>query len=211
MPKSKFTEFDVNKFPAYYKKYMEKEELFLKKFLKPTDKVIDIGCGIGRFMPMIVPFVKSYVGIDIDRSYIKEARKAASKYKNATVLELDATRLSSKFALNTFDKAICAWNTIGCMKNGKKAMHEISKITRDSMLFSVNAKGALKTRIKTYKILGIKYTVNKKTETIYSDAWTFVKAYNKKDIENLCKGTGFLIKRITPAFRIGYIILLKKE
>ena len=115
--KEKFIHFNVDKFPSDYQKYLQREEELLIKFLNPNDNILDIGCGIGRLIPKIAPLVSSYVGIDKNRLYIKEAKNIASKYKNTKVLVLDAINLSSKFAQDTFDKSISTFNTINTIED----------------------------------------------------------------------------------------------
>ncbi|MCX6815599.1 MAG: methyltransferase domain-containing protein [Candidatus Aenigmarchaeota archaeon] len=211
MQKNEIRHFNVKEFPVDYQKYLQKEEDLIVNFLKPDDMVLDVGCGIGRLIPKVAPLVKSYVGVDINWSYLKDAKKIASKYKNARVLHFDANKLSKKFGKDVFDKVICAFNTMGCIPDGTAVIREISKVVSKSMMFSINSRGSLRKRIKYYKLLGIDYTVDEKTETIYSKEWESVRAYNKEEIKDLCKGSEFHVRKITPVLKIGYIVLLEKK
>ena len=76
------------------------EELkFILKYITPDDKVLDLGCGNGRFYRLIQQKTNDYVGIDSSEELIAEAERqhpeASFKVANA---------LKSPFLDNFFDK-----------------------------------------------------------------------------------------------------------
>lgn len=52
-------------------------EVLKREGLRPTDALVDLGCGTGRLAVHAIPFLKGgrYVGIDISESMLEEARK----------------------------------------------------------------------------------------------------------------------------------------
>lgn len=55
---------------------------FFKKYIKPGDKVLDLGCGNGRFYPFVKDIKNiSYLGIDNNPDLIKHAQKIYSSAK----------------------------------------------------------------------------------------------------------------------------------
>lgn len=50
-------------------------EVLKREGLKPTDTLVDLGCGAGRLAAHVIPFLKGgrYVGIDISESMLEEA------------------------------------------------------------------------------------------------------------------------------------------
>jgi ubiquinone/menaquinone biosynthesis C-methylase UbiE len=42
---------------------------------KPTDKILDIGCGDGKFTENFIPAIESVLGIDSSKSMIESANK----------------------------------------------------------------------------------------------------------------------------------------
>lgn len=211
MPAIKKDSLDLQKYPLVYRKYLDKEKKFVLQGLSPSDKILDVGCGIGRLIPEIAPRVTLYIGIDNDQSYVKKANETAMTHPNASVMLLDAHKLQRKFRKNEFDKAIITWNTLGCVKNDKKVLEGLSKVVKNQIIFSVVAKGSLKDRVKYYRMLGIKFGVDKKTETIYSDSWGVVRAYNKEEIKKLCKECGFSISHMMLVDNLGYLVVANKK
>lgn len=63
---------------------------FLKSYLKNGDKILDIGCGNGRFFEQTNEVATKYTGIDSSSELIKLAR---GKYPDATFLTADALML----------------------------------------------------------------------------------------------------------------------
>lgn len=80
---------------------------YLFKYVKPEDKIIDIGCGNGRLLtsPQLPVSSSNYFGIDNSEGLINEARRLHSEFKFevADISELNASHLT----LNTFNSAFC--------------------------------------------------------------------------------------------------------
>ncbi len=75
---------------------------------KPTDVVLDAGCGSGRNISTLSASVKSIVGVDFSNEMLAKAaeRVAAEKLTNVKMIAGSVTEL--EFADDTFDKAVCA-------------------------------------------------------------------------------------------------------
>lgn len=50
--------------------------------------VLDFGCGEGRMIPYIAPYVKEYIGVDASPSCVERAEKFSRKFTNVKILEL---------------------------------------------------------------------------------------------------------------------------
>ncbi len=201
---------EPEKYPKIYQNYLEKEEKLAKDFLSGANSVLDVGCEPARLLPKIVNLVNSYFGLEINNEYFKIAKKRAERFRNARIIKLNAENISKKFKRNQFDKIICTWNTVGCLRNDKKIIKEIYKVTKSEVFFTVLLKGSLKERMDYYNKLKIKHTVDKENEIIKSRQWGVVKAYSNKDIEKLIEGTGFNIEKIKPINSVGLAIYLTK-
>lgn len=58
------------------RKWLWPEFDFFKKYIKEGDKILDVGCGNGRFYPFVKDIKNiSYVGIDNNEALIKHAQK----------------------------------------------------------------------------------------------------------------------------------------
>src|SRR5215831_8000736 len=89
--------------PDVWQRWLEVE--MIKKLLKPTDRVIDIGCGNGFTTWQIAPLVDEVVGVDYSAEMIKRAKssKHESSHQSSTKLSFgvcDVTTLDpSKFGM----------------------------------------------------------------------------------------------------------------
>jgi len=72
----------------------------LSSYLPRGGRVLDFGCGVGRFAPMIANVVDNYDGVDLT----KDALKFAPKIENATFTHLPEDKLP--FESDSFDGAI---------------------------------------------------------------------------------------------------------
>lgn len=201
---------EIDKYPKAYQDYLKIEEKFVISFLKGADSVLDVGCGTARLTPKISNLVNQYVGVEINAEYYKIAKHRSEKLKNVRIVRLNVENLSKKFKKNQFDITICTWNTMGCLKDDKKAIKEIFKVTKNKMFFSVLPKGSLEKRIEYYNKLNVKHNVDSENEIIKSRQWGAVRAYSYNDIKKLIRKTGFMIERIKPINKVGFAVYLTK-
>jgi len=74
--------------------------------LKPTDRVLELGCGVGRIGLEIAPKVLHWEGADISKNMLDVARQRLSGQNNVGFTELKQSRLDG-LADASFDKAYC--------------------------------------------------------------------------------------------------------
>lgn len=89
--------------PSYDSKrgYIPKDFEYIQKFIKKNEKVLDLGCGNGRFSTLVGR--ESYLGADISEEAIKIA-KERNPDKNFIILK---NHLNFPFENNYFDKTFC--------------------------------------------------------------------------------------------------------
>lgn len=76
---------------------------FLKKgIINANSRVLDLGCGPGKFTEVFAPHVKEIIGVDISENMIQYAKKNNAAYKNAyfVIMNWDKDSIST---LGTFD------------------------------------------------------------------------------------------------------------
>ena len=74
--------------------------------LQPTDRVFEIGCGVGRIGREIAPHVAAWHGLDIADNMIAVARDRLSAYPNVTTSTLSRSHLDP-IADESMDKGYC--------------------------------------------------------------------------------------------------------
>jgi ubiquinone/menaquinone biosynthesis C-methylase UbiE len=112
----------INIGPATYTRY-----LLLKKITKwnRNDVILDAGCGSGRFIKLLSPFVKEVHGIDISGKALKIAR--SYKIKNAIIRKGNVLKIP--YRDNSFDKVICI-DVIEHIKDDKKVLKELKRVVK---------------------------------------------------------------------------------
>ena len=72
--------------------------------LQPTDRVLELGCGVGRIGRELAPQCQYWQGVDIAENMLRVAEKRTSHLPNVALQKLSKTSLSM-FAAGSFDKA----------------------------------------------------------------------------------------------------------
>jgi SAM-dependent methyltransferase len=86
----------------------------LKRYLRPEDRLLDVGCGAGYTTRLIAPLVREAVGVDYSESMIERARAAADV--PALTFEVADVMSLQPGPLGTFDVAVssrCLINLAG--------------------------------------------------------------------------------------------------
>ena len=74
-------------------------------FADPKKSVIDIGCAVGKWMPVLAPVFGKVQAIDISNNNLKIAAKKYLQYTNITYERVDMSAASIK--IKKYDAAIC--------------------------------------------------------------------------------------------------------
>ena len=81
----------------------EKETILPLFALNKSDRVLDVGCGAGRWAEVVVPIVGDYLGIDFSASLLEIARRKVpgARFQRLSVdrLDLDALTIAPPFSL----------------------------------------------------------------------------------------------------------------
>ena len=199
---------DTKLAPPIYQDYIKKEKSWIKKKIKHTSSLIDVGCGEGRAVSFLSKLTDSYMGVDFDSKAISKAKKLENKKIKFKIL--DVTKLSDYFSRNSFEISVCLWNTIGNIENDERAIKEMYKITSKRCFITTLKKGNVKERIHYYNSYKINYKLDKRNEIFYSDAWGIARAYSRGDFKTLCRNVGFKVVSTVDLGKIGFGVELKK-
>lgn len=132
--KTKVTKYDIKSgYKVWAKTYdteenilIKIEEPIVKKILKkyPKGKVLDLGCGTGRYSLYLDSLGHSVTGIDISMDMIEFAKQ---KSKQIQFIQGDISNLP--FEDNSFDLVVSGL-TIHYVRNLEKAINEFSRVLR---------------------------------------------------------------------------------
>jgi ubiquinone/menaquinone biosynthesis C-methylase UbiE len=199
----------TKRFPSEYRRFLANERRLLIRFIKPYSSVLDAGCGTARALKVIPRRIR-YVGIDVDSSVLRQARKAA-RDRNARILRLDAEKISHRFKTDSFDATISLFSTVGCLKNPLRVLRQLRRVTKAKVFLTVMAKGTWRFRKKYYASFSAHFRLDPQTETVFSSLWGISRAYNKTELRKLCQAAGFKVKNIGTVEPVGLYAILEKR
>lgn len=176
--------------------YFEKENNYLKELVDKNSKVLDVGCGNGRTMKFLSPFVREIVGIDYDENMIKEAEKNLAANKNVKLLLEDFFRTNFK---DKFDLTFASYNLLGSseiLENQKEVF--INKMVDNTnpgghTVFSVWSDKGLDFAKKYYSSIG-DMVKDIRNNIVITNVGEF-KRFTKKELTKLAN-------RVTDNFKI---------
>jgi SAM-dependent methyltransferase len=138
--------------PPRVQRYLEAEIDFVLDRLKPTDAVLELGCGHGRVIQRLATKTRTVVGIDTSRDSLKLARKIID-CKNCHLLEMNAVALG--FHDQQFDDVVCIQNGISAFKvDRRRLVEEAVRVTRPGgiVLFSSYSPRFWEARLEWFQI-----------------------------------------------------------
>ena len=112
-------------------------------------RICDLGCGCGRCFPMLKE-KGSYIGIDIRKEQIKEARKTYDPFFKV------GDAMDMQFEDDTFDTIFCGFNVLDEVADLNKVLSEIRRTLKNkgTLIFSfhnsLNWKNFLRSRYTSW-------------------------------------------------------------
>jgi ubiquinone/menaquinone biosynthesis C-methylase UbiE len=96
--------------PLRVQQYFEAEIEHVIGKLQATDTVLELGCGFGRVLRRLAPYVGVVVGVDTSEASLQAAIEYCEGTDNIRLLKMNAEALG--FTDGSFDKVICIQNGI---------------------------------------------------------------------------------------------------
>ena len=100
--------------PPRVQQYLRAEVDFAVDRLRPTDIILDLGCGYGRTLPDMARAAAFVVGVDTSEPSLGLARKRLVGFSNVLLARMEASSLG--FVDSSFD-------AVTCIQNGISAFH----------------------------------------------------------------------------------------
>ncbi|UCC73715.1 MAG: class I SAM-dependent methyltransferase [Gemmatimonadota bacterium] len=121
--------------PPRVRRYLEAEIAFVLRFVRPSCRVLELGCGYGRVLGRLLDRAAAVLGIDTSLDSLQLAR--AELGGRCRLAAMDAVALA--LADGTFDLVICVQNGIAAFGVDKRRLiEEAIRVTRPggTVLFS---------------------------------------------------------------------------
>ncbi len=100
--------------PPRVRRYFDAEFRFVADRIRPSDEVLELGCGYGRFIGSLAGKARLLVGIDTSTASLLMGRELSGGTAACRFLQMDALALA--FRDRTFDVVLC-------IQNGLSAFH----------------------------------------------------------------------------------------
>lgn len=139
--------------PHRVKRYLEAEIEWVLERIRPSDLVLELGCGYGRVLQKLVAKAKNVFGIDTSHDSLRLAWEISGGNPFCHLLEMNAVELG--FSDRRFDIVICIQNGISAfMVNQRKLIKEAMRVTRfgGKVLFSSYSERFWKDRLEWFQI-----------------------------------------------------------
>lgn len=139
--------------PPRVKKYLEAEIEFVLQKIRPTDLVLELGCGYGRVLQKLLAKAKTVFGIDTSRDSLSLAQKTIGKIPSLHLSVMNAVELG--LIDRKFDTVICVQNGISAFKaNKQKLIEEAIRVTRSGgiVLFSSYSERFWEDRLEWFRL-----------------------------------------------------------
>ncbi len=112
-------------------------DLINKVKFKPTDVVLDLGCGTGLTTKRLSPMVKSIIGVDNCQGMLIRARKNTKNCSNAKIVYSEGRELP--FKNNQFTRVICysVFNYLAGLDEAKLLIQEMIRVSRQGAIIFI--------------------------------------------------------------------------
>ena len=114
---------------VFYREAYEKTTACMRKYLKPTDTVLDFACGTGIVTLSLSPDVKELRGIDISDEMIRRAQGKAAAQGIANVLLTQTDLFDAALAPASFD-AVLACNVLLYVEQRAEVLARIRELLK---------------------------------------------------------------------------------
>ena len=132
---------------------LDAEIEFILGRTRPSDLVLELGCGYGRVLKKILEKTKTVVGIDTSHDSLLLLRDSIIKNESCHIFEMDAVQLG--FRNHWFDVVVCIQNGISAFKvNQRNLIEEALRVTRPggTVLFSSYSESFWEDRLTWFRL-----------------------------------------------------------
>jgi len=95
--------YDKKIFNVFQNDKKNKLKKYIRKYANKGSTAVDFGCGVGKALPLLAPFFKEIIGVDVSKKCIAIAK--SSPYKNVSFKEADLA--GKKINVPSVDFAFC--------------------------------------------------------------------------------------------------------
>jgi 2-polyprenyl-6-hydroxyphenyl methylase/3-demethylubiquinone-9 3-methyltransferase len=135
------------------RRYLESEILHALQWIRPGDRVLELGCGYGRLFPLLLEKAGGVTGIDNSMDNLRFGRGLLGPDPRIRWYGMDAAHLA--FADGTFDRVLCLQNGISAFHTDpRRLIREAVRVTAPGgmALFSSYAASFWEDRLEWFRL-----------------------------------------------------------
>lgn len=139
--------------PPRVKQYLEAEIEFILEKIKPSDIILELGCGYGRVLEKLITKARTVVGIDTSYASLLLAEEILGDAPSCHLLAMDAVKLG--FGDRLFDLVFCIQNGISAFGvDQRRLIEEAMRVTCSggTVFFSSYSENFWKDRLAWFRI-----------------------------------------------------------
>ena len=139
--------------PPRVRQYLDAEIRYTASRIRPSDTVLELGCGYGRVIESLAGNAGMLVGIDTSDASVQLGCRLLGGLPNCRLLQMDAVALG--FRDRVFDVVLCIQNGISAFKVDQRALiAESIRVTRPGgrVLFSTYSQKFWKDRLEWFEL-----------------------------------------------------------
>lgn len=111
------------------RRYLDAEIRFVVERLRGRGRILELGCGYGRVMKRLSPFVSEVVGCDTSQESLSFAMSYLEPRGNCALVRANAVQTA--FRTGAFDATVCVQNGISAFgADPRRLVSEAARVTR---------------------------------------------------------------------------------
>lgn len=177
--------------PLLIREYLQKENEYLMEHIGMGGVLLDVGCGFGRHLNLLVEKCILGVGVDIDKLRITDAKENLRNFRNIFLFLADAVNIP--LASNSLDFIICMNNTFGNLFAKKEqALREMKRLIKHEglIIISIHSIDAIPIKVQWYERTGMR-GVTLRNYNIHTEEGFISENFSQKYLEDLFFHAGF--------------------
>lgn len=190
--------------------FMEGESRFVLSRVAPADRVLDIGCGTGRYTARMLAAGVRAVGLDMSAAMIRQARsKSAAAPHGGSWVQAEMGNLP--FADGSFDVVTCVLAIMHLARSERQRVFtEVSRVLRPRGRFVLTCKNGLVEKLSGKdRFASLDFTDVKRQRMIftnldgYDDMEAQWNSFSRTELRRLCRRSGLRMTTLHGHFALA--------
>jgi ubiquinone/menaquinone biosynthesis C-methylase UbiE len=196
-----------------YRELFQKETEYLINKIPINSSVLDVGCGDGRVIKIILETTQNITGVDNESAAIQEAKERLASFPSVKLFVADGMQLP--FEDKVFDVVVFMMTLVNLGQNKVAILKEIQRVLKIDgvVILSVYSEDAYETRLATYTEIGlpIKSVSGGNFTFDAMDTAKTSEQFSQMELTSIAQEAGFKVVDIQKVDEIAYLCTLQRN